>query len=109
MKFFFSRIDELFVVGDKTIYVKHLKEESKVLVWRLRKIMKENGFGILNMKLRYNMGCNNFLLDLSIGSVTTHIETYNCIEGRLLEFDKMTNLKRMDELFWGKEFEDVIG
>jgi hypothetical protein len=66
--------------------------------------MKENGFGILNMKLRCNMVCNNFLLDLSLGSVTTHIKTYNCIERRLLEFDKMTNLKGMDELFWGKEF-----
>ncbi len=61
------------------------------------------------MKLRCNMGCNNFLLDLSLGSMTTHIKTQNCIEGRLLEFEKMTNLNGMDELFWGKEFEDVIG
>jgi hypothetical protein len=28
---FFSRIDELFVVGNKTIHIKHLGEESKVL------------------------------------------------------------------------------
>jgi hypothetical protein len=105
---FFPRIDELFVVGDKTIRLKHLREESNVLVWRLRKIMRENGFGILNMKLRCNMGCKNFLLDLSLGSVTTHIKTYNCIEGRLLEFDKMTNLKRMDELFGEKNLKMLL-
>jgi hypothetical protein len=105
---FFCRIDELFVVEDKTIRVKHLGEESKVLVWRLRKIMRENGFGILNMKLRYNMGCNNFLLDLSLGSVTNHIKTYNCIEERLLEFDKMTNLKGMDELFGQKNLKILL-
>lgn len=78
--FFFPRIDKLFVVRDKTICLKHLGEESKLLVSRLKKIMRENGFRILNMKLRCNMGCNNFLLDLSLGSVTTHIKTYNCIE-----------------------------
>ncbi len=81
---FFPRIDELFVVGDKTIRIKYLREESKVLVWRLRKIMRENGFRILNVNLRCNMGCNNFLLDLSLGSVTTHIKRYNCIEGRFV-------------------------
>jgi len=37
VRFFFLGIDELFVVGNTIIGVEHIGEESKALVWRLRK------------------------------------------------------------------------
>jgi hypothetical protein len=35
--FFFSRIDVLFIIGDKVVKVEHARVESKVLVWSLGK------------------------------------------------------------------------
>lgn len=66
VRFFFLGIDELFVVGNKVVKVKHIGEKSKALVWRLRKDYKiELLQGILNMNIRCNMVCNNILLGLS--------------------------------------------
>jgi hypothetical protein len=67
VRFFFPRIDELFVVGNKVVKVKHIGEKSKALVWRLRKDSERELLeGILNMKIRCNMVCNNILLGLSL-------------------------------------------
>ncbi len=64
VRLFFSKVDELFVIGDKVVRVEHTNVESRTLIWKL--VQKESNFGILNMKIRCNMGCNNFLLELSL-------------------------------------------
>jgi hypothetical protein len=67
VRFFFLGIDELFVVGNKVVWVKHIGEESKALVWRLGKDFERKWLhGILNMKIKCNTVCNNFLLGLSL-------------------------------------------
>jgi hypothetical protein len=44
VRFFFLGIDELFVVGNTVIGVERIGEESKALVWRLRKDSKIEWF-----------------------------------------------------------------
>jgi hypothetical protein len=67
VRFFFPKINELFAIRNKVIRVEHIGEESKALVWRLVKDSKREWLqGILNMKIRCNMVCNNFLLGISL-------------------------------------------
>lgn len=41
VRFFFPKIDELFIVEDKVIKVEHTREETKALVRRLEKDFEE--------------------------------------------------------------------
>jgi hypothetical protein len=47
-RFFFPRIDVLFVVEDKVVKVEHFGVESKVLMWRLGK--KNDGEWLWNFE-----------------------------------------------------------